>query len=77
MMNEMEATVFNEAQLQMLSMFRFSKTQEEVDDLKSVLLAHYAERMQEMADKMWDDGLLDNTAIEGILSEHLRTPYMP
>ncbi len=73
----MEATVFNDTQLQLLNMFKFSKTQEEVDDLKAVLLAHYTNKMQEMADQMWDDGLLGNEAIEGILSEHLRTPYRP
>ena len=46
-------------------------------ELKSVLADFYARRVQEEADRLWDEGVLDAEAIERIGKEHWRTPYEP
>ncbi len=72
----MERTVFNDVQMHLLQMFSYSKTQQEMDELKDVLAQYYAERVQMEADRLWDNGTLGQEAIDNILSEHLRTPYL-
>lgn len=71
----MKATVFNPAQQHILKMLSFSKSEETVDELKRVLFDYYSRKLQAEADKLWEDGVLDEEKIEGILKEHLRTPY--
>ena len=44
-------------------------------ELKDVLADFYAKQVQEEADRLWDEGTLNNEAIERILTEHWRTPY--
>lgn len=65
----------NPVQLHLLDMFRFCKSDLELLELKDVLAAYYAQKVQEEADRLWDDGTLDADAIERIGKEHLRTPY--
>ncbi|MCQ2105094.1 MULTISPECIES: hypothetical protein [unclassified Fibrobacter] len=65
----------NPVQLHLLDMFRFCKSDLELLELKDVLAAYYAQKVQEEADRLWDDGTLDADAIERIGKEHWRTPY--
>ena len=61
----------NPSQLHILEMFSFCHSQQAEEDLKQVLADYYAAKVQQEADKFWDEGILD----ESILNEHLRTPY--
>ena len=70
----MEATVFNDIQMHLLQMFSYSPTSTEMDELKEVLARYYAEKVQREADALWEEGVLGEEAIEGILQEHLRIP---
>ena len=70
----MEATVFNDIQMHWLHMFSYSPTSTEMDELKEVLARYYAEKVQREADALWEEGVLGEEAIEGILQEHLRSP---
>ncbi len=67
--------VFNSIQLHILNMFNYCHSEESMKELEAVLADFYAKRVQEEADKMWDEGTLNDKAIEDILTEHLRTPY--
>lgn len=71
----MKSTVFNPSQQHILRMLSFSSSESTVDELKRVLFDYYSKRMQTEADKLWDEGVLDDERIEGLLDEHLRTPY--
>ena len=73
----METTqpVFNSVQLHILNMFNYCHSDESIQELQSVLADYYAAKVQEEADRLWDEGTLNEEAIETILSEHLRTPY--
>lgn len=68
-------TTFNPVQMHLLEMFNYCKSEEAMDELKEVLSDYYARKTQEEADRLWENGVLDDNAIEQLLSEHTRTPY--
>ncbi len=57
-------------------MFSHCQSDQAIVELKSVLADFYARRVQEEADRLWDEGILDAEAIERIGNEHWRTPYL-
>ena len=67
---------FNPIQLHLLEMFSHCDTDGMMDELKDVLSDFYSRKVQAEADSMWDDGSLNGEAIERILNEHWRTPYV-
>ena len=69
-------TTFNPVQLHILEMFNYTKGEKDMNELKDVLSSYYATQVQKEADRLWDDGTLNDNAIEGLLNEHLRTPYV-
>jgi hypothetical protein len=68
-------TSLNPIQIHLLEMFRNCPTDSMMDELKKVLSDFYAQKVQREADRLWDEGTLDESAIERILDEHWRTPY--
>ena len=69
-------TTFNPVQLHILEMFNYTKDDKDMNELKNVLATFYATQVQKEADRLWENGTLDGNAIEGLLNEHLRTPYV-
>lgn len=72
----MEATALTPTQMHLLEMFNYCKSEKAMDELKEVLSDFYAKKAQEEADRLWEDGTLGEEAIEKLLSEHSRTPYI-
>ena len=64
------------AQLHILEMMQHFKTESAVLELQEVLADFYARKVQEEADRLWDEGILDAEAIEELGKTHLRTPYI-
>ena len=71
------APSLNNAQLHLLDMLSFCKSEQALRELQVVLADYYARKVQEEADRLWDEGILDAEAIERIGKEHWRTPYKP
>ena len=71
-----QRTTFNPIQMHLLEMFNYCKSENAMEELKEVLADYYAKKTQEEADRLWDNGTLGESAIEELLSEHLRTPYI-
>lgn len=71
----MSISSINPIQLHLLEMFNYCKSDKMLADLKDCLAEFYAKQVQEEADRLWDQGVLDGDAIERILQEHWRTPY--
>lgn len=69
-------TVFTPGQLHILEMLKYCNTESAVQELRQVLADYYARKVQEEADKLWDQGVLNAEAIEKLSSTHLRTPYI-
>ena len=51
----------NPSQLHILEMFSFCRSQQAEDDLKQVLADYYAAKVQQEADRLWNEGILDAT----------------
>lgn len=71
----MEATVFNQAQMQLLEMMSFVQSPESLADLKQVISDYFAKKAQEEIDRLWETGELDDEKVEGFRHLHERTAY--
>lgn len=70
------AKTINPIQLHLLEMFNYCNSEQMMEELQDVLADFYAKQVQKEADRLWDEGSLDGEAIEKILDEHWRTPYV-
>ncbi len=71
----MGRTIFNKAQLHILRVMSYIKSDEELQALKKVISEYYARRVDEEAERLWKEGVLSQDKLDEILKEHLRTPY--
>ncbi len=69
----MEATVFNQAQMQLLEMMSFVRTPESLADLKQVISDYFARKAQEEIDRLWETGELTEEKVESFRQLHERT----
>jgi len=74
---KMEAiqTPFNAAQQELLQLFAAGLSDEELRELKQILLDFKFRRVTTLADKVWDEKGWNDETVEKILQTHLRTPY--
>lgn len=72
----MTATVFNDAQLELLKMMSLFNTPEAVADLKQAISNYFAQKAEEEIDSLWADGTLNEAKVEEFRNLHERTPYM-
>ena len=68
-------SALNPTQLFLLKIFANVKSEEEMKDIQTLLLGYIQKRVDEQADKLWDDLHLSNEKIEEMLNSHYRTPY--
>lgn len=71
----MEATTINPAQRMIIESFAASRDEEELKDLMDMLRNFYATRLKKEMQRLWDNGALDQAALDKAANEHLRTPY--
>ena len=72
----MTATVFNDAQLELLKMMSLFNTPEAVADLKQAISNYFAQKAEDEIDSLWADGTLNEAKVEEFRNLHERTPYM-
>ncbi len=68
-------TVFNAAQMKLLQMMSYIKTDEELEELQAVLSDYYAKKVDKEMDDLWQRGIINANTIEQWEKQHLRTPY--
>lgn len=68
-------TVFNSAQMKLLQMMSYIKTDEELEELQSVLSDYFARKVDGEMDGLWHKGIISEQTIEQWGKEHMRTPY--
>lgn len=66
---------FNNAQIEILNLFRQDLNNEDLDELKDILMQFKLKRLQELEDDFWEKNNFDNDKNKEILKQHLRTPY--
>ena len=55
----MEATVFTPTQVHLLKIFQRMKSEEDLREMKEVLLRYYSSKLDTILDGMWESGELD------------------
>jgi len=72
----MDATVsnspFNPIQLHLLKMFSFTKSEEGLKELQTILFNYYRNKLNEQTDEFWKKNDLDNSKMEEIMYGHNR-----
>ena len=72
----MEALVskapLNSVQLHLLKMFSFTKSDEGLKDLQSVLFEYYSKKLRAQTDEFWNNNNLDSSKMEEIMYGHNR-----
>ena len=71
----MKTTVFNPAQMQLLEMMSFVKSDKALNGLKQAISDYFAAQAQEEIDRLWEKGALHEDKVEGFRNLHERTPY--
>lgn len=71
----METMAINPAQRMIIESFAATRDEEELNDLMDMLRNFYATRLKREMQRLWDNGTLDQTALDALENEHLRTPY--
>lgn len=69
----MEATVFNPIQQHLLMMFAYDSNEEHLVEVKNVLTEHFARKVDERLNKLWDEGILNQERLDEIRGMHLHT----
>ena len=68
----MAATVFNQAQLELLDMMQWVKSPETLADLKQAISDFFAKKAKEEIDAMWANGKMNETKFESFENLHER-----
>jgi hypothetical protein len=71
----MQVQSMNESQMMILESFAGAQDEQEVNALMDVLRNFYATRLEAEMQRLWDDGTLNQEALDNLRNEHLRTPY--
>lgn len=71
----MEVSTMNTAQQMILESFAGAVDEREIDDLMKVLQKFYSDRLEKEMERLWDNGTLNQDALDNLRKEHLRTPY--
>ena len=66
---------FNPAQRAVLNVISCLQSEQDLADLKRVLVKFMNERMQREMDKLWSTNAWNHEMLEEMKSEHLRTAY--
>ena len=62
----METTALNPTQMHLLKMFAFNGSEEYAREVQEVLTRHFQDRLDTEADRLWDEGILDQQKLDEI-----------
>jgi len=62
----METTALNPTQMHLLKMFAFNGSEEYAREVQEVLTRHFQDRLDVEADRLWDEGILDQQKLDEI-----------
>lgn len=67
----MEATVFNPTQQHLLKLFSYNKSESYAREVQSVLTHYFQEKLDNEADRLWENGTLDQKRLDELRKEDL------
>ena len=62
----MDTTALNPTQMHLLKMFAFNNSEEYAREVQEVLARHFQNRLNAEADRLWDEGILDQDKLDEI-----------
>ena len=71
----MKTTVLNSAQREVLDVMSCLQTEDDLRELKTVLVRFLNERLQKELDTLWENGTIDDEKMCQWRTTHFRTPY--
>ena len=71
----MEQLHINTAQYELLNVLSCVNKEEDVAELRTVIVQFLNTRLQKEIDRLWDEGKLTENKITAWQDEHMRTPY--
>jgi hypothetical protein len=66
---------FNPAQYELINVLSCLEKEEDIAELKTVIVHFLNSRLQKEIDRLWDDGTLTEQKVAKWADEHMRTPY--
>ena len=63
------------AQYEIINLLSCINKDEDVADLKAVIVQFLNTRLQKEIDRLWEDGTLTEARVSAWKNEHMRTPY--
>jgi hypothetical protein len=72
---DMAQLTFNTAQYELINLLSCVNKEDDLAELKNVIVQFLNTRMQREIDKLWDAGVINDEQIEQWGKEHMRTPY--
>ncbi|MCE2962612.1 MAG: hypothetical protein ACK5UE_00415 [Chitinophagales bacterium] len=66
-----ETTKFNETQIHLLNMFKYTKSENQLKEVKELLSKFFAEKVDELSDKLWKEKKLSQEEMDNILNNHI------
>ena len=71
----MQTSTLNKAQLEILDMMSFVKTQETLSELKQVISNYFASELEKEMNHLWETKEMTEGKVESFKTLHKRTPY--
>ena len=72
----MQTMVLNQAQREVLNVMSCLGKDDDLSELKKLLVSFLNERLQRELDVLWENGSLDDKKLDSLRHQHLRTPYV-
>ena len=69
----MASTVLNPIQQHLLMMFAYDSSEEHLREVKEVLTQHFAKKVDERFNELWDANVLDQNKLDELRNMHLHT----
>lgn len=68
----MERTIFTPAQLEILDLMSYVENEDTLIEIRDMLSRYFAQKAEKEIDKLWDEGVINDTVIENWKTEHMR-----
>ena len=67
----MEAVALNPTQMHLLKLFAFNNSEDYAHEVQMVLTRHFQSLLDKEADRLWDEGTLNQAQLDAIRQEDL------
>lgn len=71
----MPATALNPTQMHLLKLFSFNSSEDYAREIQEVLTRHFQAQLDAEADRLWDEGILNQERLDEIRHEDLHLKH--